>query len=89
MTHTEGPWFADYHYAGPKHLPTLIKVNPNTPGMPFEECLATARLIAAAPELLRALDLLIGDVEQHCMSDDPDVKQSLDIARAAYAKATN
>lgn len=48
---------------------------------------ADAKLISAAPELLEALNLLIGTVEQHCMSDDPDVKKELEQARAAINKA--
>jgi hypothetical protein len=47
-----------------------------------------AKLLAAAPALFRALDLLIGAAEQHSMSSDPDIKKELTAARAAIAQAT-
>lgn len=47
-----------------------------------------AELLAAAPALFRALDLLIGAAEQHSMSNDPDIKKELTEARAAIDQAT-
>jgi hypothetical protein len=47
-----------------------------------------AKLLAAAPALFRALDLLIGAAEQHSMSNDPDIKKELTEARAAIDQAT-
>ena len=40
-------------------------------------------------ELLEALDNLIGAVEAHCMSDDPDIIEELKAAYAASERASN
>lgn len=45
------------------------------------------RLRTVNADLMQALNLLIGAVEQHCMSDDPDVAYELALARLAMAKA--
>ena len=87
MNHTPAPWSADAAgliTAGPRRLHIAQAA---TTGMSHAAD-ANARLIAAAPELLMALDLLIGATEQHAMSDDPDVKKELETARAAITKAT-
>jgi len=61
-------------------------------GMQRTECLANARLIAAAPDLLQALLNLVGTM---CAADGSDIEADLDAidarvveARAAIAKAT-
>lgn len=78
MNHTPGPWIADSYYVGPESLPTLVKVNPNGP-LGYEEILANARLIAAAPLMLKALQRIT-----HPMADDEDLSFALE----AIAKAT-
>jgi hypothetical protein len=52
-----------------------------------QELLANARLIAAAPDLLEALKLLLEDT-QHKTHDCGDACCPVGIARAALAKAT-
>ena len=54
-----------------------------------DDCKANARLIAAAPKLLNALQGLIDLEEQHLRSnDDEDVSMELQLARQALAEAT-
>lgn len=50
--------------------------------------LANARLIAAAPDLLAALQALIGEADLGEIDHDEETRQLLDAARAAIAKAT-
>ena len=67
--HTEGPWALDY-----EQEEGAISICPAEGGLPFaevyindgdpEEAEATARLIAAAPDLLAALCNLMGEVTQ-------------------------
>lgn len=92
--HTEGPWslnkqYADIEVRGPADSGVLIAVmSPwgiaaDTPS-PQE---ANARLIAAAPELLEALQLVVdklgSDFELY-----REQQFAIDTARAAIAKAT-
>jgi hypothetical protein len=61
-------------------------------GSPSEEGEANARLIAAAPDLLDALQSLLDEcAKHHCFEfvsfDHPSVKPTFDVARAAIAKA--
>jgi len=74
-------WFADGNYIGPAELPTLIKVSTTAPGMEREEVESIARLIAAAPDLLEALQSIIAH-ESHLIN--PWREQA---ARDAIAKA--
>lgn len=102
--HTPGPWYTDaigriwrrnpsdlYEYgggvAGDKPVATVWKgwVNEGEVGFPLE---ANARLIAAAPELLEALRLLLAECEhQAWIGNMPDDRVEFGIARAAIAKA--
>ena len=79
--HTPGPWKIERGYG------TIIKsIGPCVPdeyagSAWLEVSEADARLIAAAPELLKALEAMLSEVEGCCCSTE---KQAL----AAIAKAT-
>jgi hypothetical protein len=84
--HTPGPWIrrwlGDSEWAaGPAYHPTLIRVSRSDHGMGYEEIAATARLVAAAPDLLEALQDAVST-----MPADSPVKWVV-WARAAIAKA--
>ena len=49
---------------------------------------ANARLIAAAPELLEALEAVLPDLEHYVATHGPGPDKRLAVARAAIAKAT-
>ena len=55
--------------------------------MPRAEQIANARLIAAAPELLEALEAVLPDLEHYVATHGPGPDKRLAIARAAIAKA--
>ncbi|HBP6823498.1 TPA: hypothetical protein L6B08_26940 [Pseudomonas aeruginosa] len=88
MKHTPGPW----HVGGPNKC-TIYDKHSQRLANSFEgvmatqrtdsECEANARLIAAAPELLEALQVCIQQITALCSADDVP-----DQARAAIAKAT-
>lgn len=99
--HTPGPWthdpiwsnrvvMPDYSYiwiigydskGGPIHVARVD-------GPREEQCTANARLIAAAPELLEALKLLLAECDQQVsIGNMPYDWVSFGIARAAIAKA--
>jgi hypothetical protein len=93
--HTAGPWTQhgtlvtkegrDYEY----HLATVRGI------VPYDEAWANARLIAAAPELLEALQWCVNHLEQIAFRDYPDsmpearMFNSVRNARVAIAKATS
>ncbi|HCF3952659.1 TPA: hypothetical protein NID70_002237 [Pseudomonas aeruginosa] len=86
--HTPGPW----HVGGPNKC-TIYDKHGQRLANSFEgvmatqrtdsECEANARLCAAAPELLEALQSCIQQITALCSADDVP-----DQARAAIAKAT-
>jgi hypothetical protein len=90
--HTPGPWFTDV--ADPAFVNYNIYASDTkicTMGidMGVEEEAANARLIAAAPDMLEALEIALSDLEQAQNETDIDFRGSIEIARAAITKATN
>jgi hypothetical protein len=83
-THTPGPWAVHrdgYTITGNRaFIATCIAV-PN-------ETAANARLIAAAPDLLDALDRIRKDLQRMSDGYSADLDVMVDVARAAVAKAT-
>lgn len=90
--HTPGPWVANGRYIGtPNHKSFIAECkdqNGNWTNEPM--AVANARLIAAAPELLEALQAIERHhVEQNRLKGrDEGKSKTLTIARAAIAKAT-
>jgi hypothetical protein len=60
VSHTPGPWTFDYLYdhllVSDEHGRAVADLGPGQADPPVDEQVANARLIAAAPELLEALD---------------------------------
>lgn len=101
--HTPGPWtlgeswISDDHIAidAPSHgelASVVISMEDANPGEQFQELEANARLIAAAPELLEALDMLlratVDDDLSHGITLTEAEQEARDIALAAIAKTT-
>ena len=90
--HTPGPWTvpANGHVIAPKPYSVVIAFMPESSdsiqGMDVID--ANARLIAAAPDLLQALQGLVSSCELNLDELEPDTHAMLDCARAALAKAT-
>ena len=92
--HTAGPWRVD---TGPKSRGRVISVCKGFPQKPVaqatgqetvDEREANARLIAAAPELLEALQWALAEIDGRTSYQRPDQKQACNTkARAAIAKA--
>lgn len=99
MKHTPGPWHAccldgPAHYVfGPNGDETICGLNHNDPNEPtfdphlgvitVDQRRANARLIAAAPELLAALESILAEADGGWFSESPVAKQ----ARTAIKKA--
>lgn len=92
--HTPGPWMAHFEEAyfvtGPDLGRVAMMMNLNGAHgsggrRSGDESAANCRLIAAAPELLHALETLLGDTEE---SDYITQAEREAVARAAIAKAT-
>ncbi len=85
-THTPGPWIA----TGFKNTivndsnGNTLALHPSHDGS-VGNAIANARLIAAAPDLLAACELLLGRLDE---DEDQNAKWIGDTARAAIAKAT-
>lgn len=82
MTHTPGPWVAVSDYVEAHDLDEPLSI------CTLADCgdasKANARLIAAAPELMAALEEFIGAVDAGCAFKDASI---VEYARAAIAKA--
>lgn len=101
LTHTPGPWFLEggWDENNGKPLGGWVSCFPPA-GMPVfeltpvlgsrEEICASARLIAAAPDLLEALSRLVEVCEKQPRISKayPEPNSPLGMARAAIAKAT-
>ena len=87
--HTPGPW------AILPNTPHFVRAMHPADGMQpvatvyhFDgELAANARLIAAAPELLEALEAVLPDLEHYVATHGPGPDKRLAAARAAIAKA--
>jgi hypothetical protein len=99
MSHTIGPWVAqkrqnrmiEIHHSMPnvKGAITLSLCRVQSRDSWVEEAEANARLIAAAPELLAALQMAIQAMRAPLDGWKGDIERSaLDVANAAVAKAT-
>lgn len=91
LTHTPGPWkFKDEIFANRRYVriygSDLVNVTDlNTyPSIPVE---ANARLIAAAPDLLAALEEMAAVFGWQSPNANPAVDTAIAAARAAIAKA--
>lgn len=93
--HTPGPWVVWENPSGGAEVEAAgvsiadVKSRGGVPHPTQEHCLANARLIAAAPDMLEALNALFGAELERCMSLDgkPDQTEAVARARAAIAKA--
>jgi hypothetical protein len=99
MSHTPGPWRvgnAGFTVFGPKTerpAPVVVaEIPPPTPRVSREERKANARLIAAAPEVLAALEtslkwLEAAQADEPEDFDSPELRSAVDAARRAVALA--
>lgn len=85
--HTPGPWFAERPYKEPG---LYVTAAPNTAliARVWNDNEANARLIAAAPELLKALERLVLGYDCNDYCDDESHLEEFDDARAAIALAS-
>ena len=97
--HTPGPWETDRNNVHLTQIATIhqclnndwVEVwSPNALGASEEEMEANARLIAAAPDLLAALESIASmyDYEAACGDLASRLYEATCLARAAIAKAT-
>ena len=94
--HTKGPWFVvDGTYTTipiRSNVGTICMIQRHrkvrTLGIPMSEKEANARLIAAAPELLEALEKFRGHMERDDFATGDNPSDCYELARAAIAKAT-
>ena len=78
QTHTPGPWFVS------DLVRQSVEIGASVVRMPIgKHDAADARLIAAAPELLEALEAMVDDVD----NDAPGAFSGVQKARTAIAKA--
>lgn len=92
--HTPGPWQYDTFEGGPvaaivepdgTHIADISTLLNSTA---HSALAVNARLIAAAPELLAALQALVGEADLGELDHDDDTRALLDTARAAIERAT-
>jgi hypothetical protein len=97
MSHSTGPWRTAIRrgyisvFSGTENNAEMVADCSNL-NLEVKECLANARLIAAAPELLEALEVLVSLVDNGSViidhSDRRETERDYDRARSAIAKAT-
>jgi hypothetical protein len=94
--HTPGPWTVGTKHPGrvfSQHFNVAFTTIPQDEGTETEEEKANARLIAAAPEMLKALKFISDalrdspDFKEYATTSDGDQFHPLSLARAAIAKA--
>ena len=96
--HTPGPWTIHESAFSSSLVKELhIGTSTRTAACVYDDCAAgilarseveaNARLIAAAPELLEALEAVLPDLEHYVATHGPGPDKRLAIARAAIAKA--
>lgn len=92
--HTPGPWASGRAIpedgavsrivrAGDDHIAVVMHLEDAA-----QEAADNARLIAAAPELLEALQALVGEADLGEIDNEDNARLLLDWARAAIARAT-
>jgi hypothetical protein len=100
MPHTPGPWRFEPHDGGQWFgnivsyglgknelgIQTIRTIDCLRRGAPQEEMEATARLLAAAPDLLKSLTDLLFDIKR--WNSKPISQEAINEARIAVAKAT-
>lgn len=92
-TYTPGPWFVSGPFVGPRLAPDSgiqIKVARVAGDECDSECIANARLIAAAPDLLAALEEAVALADQtlsEFAGRTDECQASYDKACAAIARA--
>jgi hypothetical protein len=83
--HTPGPWFIDYEGGGAMGRRAMLETKDGqTIGYLYEAEFDDEMLIAAAPELLAALQYMVNV----CPAIDDQGEEAHQRARAAIAKAT-
>ena len=94
MMHTLGPWTVDPKtlaiYAPDRHghAAAVRVAECRRTLLPAAEIAANAALVAAAPELLAALQSLVGEADLGEIDHDDGTRALLAQARAAIARAT-
>lgn len=89
--HTPGPWVIEaapngYNYIRAKHRAEIAIMGSENMLADDSSAASNARLIAAAPDLLAALDAITYYFQQY--EKDDSAKRLFEVARAAIAKAS-
>lgn len=90
ITHTPGPWRITTDFIGVYDSEARRIANLDSDGAPdfdVDETLANARLIAAAPELLVALEEMVAAFGWQAPNANPTVETAVATAWKAIAKA--
>ena len=85
--HTGGPWSVEYDGTTVVMGGQCVIVAPAKDGSTREEEKANAALIAAAPCLLAALELIVPDMQHYVSTHGSGPDKRLDVAYAAIERA--
>ena len=85
--HTSGPWTVEYDGTTVVMGGQCVIVAPAKDGSTREEEKANAALIAAAPCLLAALELIVPDMQHYVSTHGSGPDKRLDVAYAAIERA--